>query len=166
MANTSASKRQKLASGLTLAAIGAGIDQTSKWLVVHALQLPVGVPHKLLPFLDMTLIWNHGISYGLFDNVGDLSRWILITFGVLITGGFIWAMGQATSQMNKFAYALIISGAIGNLIDRLVYGAVVDFISLHAAGFYWYVFNIADIWISLGVILLAYEIFMPTDQTG
>ena len=149
---------------VSLALVLAGIDQTIKWLVVFGLGYQTGEPHALLPFLDIRLLWNPGISYGLFDTGGATGQWLLFVFGSLITLGFIWALGTASTRMTSMAYGLIIGGAIGNLVDRLLHGAVVDFISFHAAGYYWYVFNIADIWITFGVGLLIIDILFGSEK--
>ena len=155
-------RRQALSFALVL----AGIDQTLKWLVVFGLGYQTGESHALLPFLDIRLLWNPGISYGLFDASGATGQWLLFGLGSLITLGFIWALGTAPTRLASVAYGLIIGGAIGNLVDRLLHGAVIDFISLHAAGYYWYVFNIADIWITLGVGLLIMDIFRGPSKAG
>lgn len=153
-------RRQAVSFALML----AGIDQTIKWLVVFGLGYLTGEPHALLPFLDIRLLWNPGISYGLFDTGGATGQWLLFVFGSLITLGFIWALGTASTRMTSMAYGLIIGGAVGNLVDRLLHGAVVDFISFHAAGYYWYVFNIADIWITFGVGLLIIDILFGSEK--
>ena len=149
---------------LVLAAITAGLDQTSKWLIVFGLKLQAGMPHTLLPFLDITLIWNRGISYGLFDAAGAQSILIAVTSGVIAL--FIFMARRLSTGLMRAAYGLIIGGAVGNLIDRLVHGAVVDFISPHAAGYYWYVFNLADMAITLGVALLFYDMMRGAASDG
>ena len=140
---------------LVLAAITAGLDQTSKWLIVFGLNLQAGDAHTLLPFLDITLLWNRGISYGLFDAADAQAILIAVTSSVIAL--FIFMARRLTSKVMRASYGLIIGGAVGNLVDRIVHGAVVDFISPHVAGYYWYVFNLADIAISLGVALLFYD---------
>ncbi len=149
---------------LSLALVLAGIDQTIKWLVVFGLGFQTGEPYALTSFFDIRLLWNPGISYGLFDTSGALGQWLLFTLGSIITLGFIWALGKAPTRLTSMAYGLIIGGAIGNLVDRPLHGAVVDFISLHAAGYYWYVFNVADIWITLGVGLLIIDILVSQPE--
>ncbi len=153
----SASRYSPLAYGLIWAMVCGGIDQTTKWAVVHFLALPTGKPHAILPFMDFTLIWNYGISYGWFATSGGGGQWLLITLTLAICGFLLWILKATDTRLGQCGYGLIIGGALGNLVDRLVYGAVVDFISLHAAGFYWYVFNVADIWISFGLIALAID---------
>lgn len=158
---TPASKPFSLEQGLGWTALWAALDQTSKWAVVHFFQLPTHQAHAVLPFLDFTLIWNSGMSYGLFGGNGALGRWLLSGLALAAIGYFIWAMRHAESHRAGMAFALFAGGALGNLVDRLFYGAVVDFISLHWNGFYWYVFNPADIWITLAVIILLVDAFWP-----
>ena len=144
----------RLQSGLTLAAITAGLDQTSKWAIMHILDLETLRRVEILPFLDFAFIWNYGISYGLFSSGSEVARWLLIGLTLAVTAYLARAMVTTHGPLTRLAYGLIIGGALGNLADRIIHGAVVDFISLHYAGYYWYVFNLADIWISFGVVLL------------
>ena len=144
----------RLQSGLTLAAITAGLDQTSKWAVMHILDLETLRRVEILPFLDFAFIWNYGISYGLFSSGSEAARWLLIGLTLAVTAYLARAMITTPGPLTRLGYVLIIGGALGNLADRIIHGAVVDFVSLHYAGYYWYVFNLADIWISLGVVLL------------
>ena len=144
----------RLQSGLTLAAITAGLDQTSKWAIMHILDLETLRRVEILPFLDFAFIWNYGISYGLFSSGSEVARWLLIGLTLAVTAYLARAMITTHGPLTRLGYGLIIGGALGNLADRIIHGAVVDFISLHYAGYYWYVFNLADIWISFGVVLL------------
>lgn len=146
-------------AGLTAAMVTAGLDQTSKWAVVHFFALLPGQAQPVLPFLDITFIWNRGISYGLLATDSELGRWLLVVMTLAICGFLAWSMRHAETALAQLGYGLIIGGALGNLVDRLVYGAVVDFISLHAAGYYWYVFNLADVWISFGVVALLIDVW-------
>lgn len=148
---------------LVLGAITAGLDQTSKWLILFVLQLQVGETYSLLPFLDITLLWNRGISYGLFDAAN--AQLVLIALTSAVIGLFIFMARRLTAPLMRVSYGLIIGGAMGNLVDRIVHGAVVDFISPHAAGYYWYVFNFADIAISLGVALLLLDMLRGSTST-
>ena len=103
--------------------------------------------------LDFVLVFNTGISYGLFSGGGNLQRWILIILSLAIIIFLLNFLKNENSLISRISISLIIGGALGNIYDRFIYGAVVDFISLHAKGFSWYIFNIADIFIVLGVIL-------------
>lgn len=145
---------------LTLAL--AALDQLSKIAIVFWAGFATHQTQAILPFLDFTLIWNYGISYGLFAQGGAAGRVFLIVVSLLAIGFFTYLMRGAEHFRLSLAYALICGGALGNLIDRLWHGAVVDFISLHAAGYYWYVFNLADIWISFAVVILLYDALRPS----
>lgn len=129
------------------------IDQLSKWWVLNILDLPSKGSVPVLPFLSLTMVWNKGISMGL--SLGEvLGKWGI----VVMTGGVtVWLLvwlSKTRVKPEAIGLTLIVSGAIGNLIDRFVHGAVVDFIHLHAAGYNFYVFNVADSAITLGVALL------------
>ena len=145
--------KRPVSSAATLAAIMAGLDLTSKWLIVSFFGFETGRAVAVLPFLDFTLIWNSGISYGLFSEQGETGRYVLIGATVLV----INVAGQCEVLKRGWAwpgYGLILGGALGNLVDRLAHGAVMNFISLHAAGLLSHVFNLADVWICLGVAVL------------
>lgn len=148
-----------LKQALLLALGLAALDQLSKIAIVFGADFTTSETRYILPFLDFTLIWNYGISYGLFAEGGATGRIFLIVIALAAIGFFTYLMRTAEHFRLSLAYALICGGALGNLIDRLWHGAVVDFISLHAAGYYWYVFNLADIWITGAVIILIYDAF-------
>tara|TARA_B110000971_G_scaffold220433_1_gene264011 strand:+ start:1530 stop:1997 length:468 start_codon:yes stop_codon:yes gene_type:complete len=155
-----------MAQGLSWAALLAGLDQTTKWAIVHGFGFAEREAHAVLPFLDFTFIWNPGISYGLLGGSGDAGRWLLSLVALLAIGYFIWMLKAGETWRAGMAYALLAGGALGNLVDRVWYGAVVDFVSLHWDGFYWYVFNLADVWISLGVALMIYDLIRPQKTAG
>lgn len=111
-------------------------------------------------YLDFILVFNTGISYGLFSGGGDFQKWILISLSILIIIFLLSLIRNESTILSKLSISLIIGGALGNVLDRLTYGAVVDFISLHAKGFSWYIFNIADMFIVLGVILFILSQFI------
>ena len=146
--------RSRMQTGLALATVTAGLDQTSKWAIMHILDLETLRRVEILPFLDFAFIWNYGISYGLFSSGSEAARWLLIGLTLAVTAYLARAMITTPGPLTRIGYTLIIGGALGNLADRIIHGAVVDFVSLHYAGYYWYVFNLADIWISFGVVLL------------
>lgn len=158
------SKRPRLwgrHSGLVLAIALAGLllDQVSKLWLVFSFGLGARGAIEVLPVLDIVLVWNRGISYGLFQQHSDLGRWLLAGFTILVTLGlWFWSAGTRT-RLSAVALALVIGGALGNGIDRMAYGAVVDFVHFHAGSFSWYVFNLADVWIVAGVFGLLYDSF-------
>ena len=111
-------------------------------------------------YLDFILVFNTGISYGLFSGGGDFQKWILISLSILIIIFLLSLIRNESTVLSKLSISFIIGGALGNVLDRFTYGAVVDFISLHAKGFSWYIFNIADMFIVLGVILFILSQFI------
>ena len=111
-------------------------------------------------YLDFILVFNTGISYGLFSGGGDFQKWILISLSILIIIFLLSIIRNESTILSKLSISFIIGGALGNVLDRFTYGAVVDFISLHAKGFSWYIFNIADMFIVLGVILFVLSQFI------
>jgi signal peptidase II len=143
--------------GLGIAALTVAADQAHKAWMLYVYDIGAKSPVVLTPFFDLVLVWNQGISYGLLPQEGALGRWglILFAFGASIALA-VW-LARLTSPLAAASIGLIIGGAIGNAIDRIVYGAVADFFSFHAFGFEWYVFNIADTAIVAGVLGLLYE---------
>ncbi|QIG50112.1 signal peptidase II [Nordella sp. HKS 07] len=143
--------------GLVYAALAFGIDQTFKWWMLHVFDIEARQPVALLPVFDLVLAWNKGVSYGWLS--GDASQDLLIAMSLAIAAGlWIW-LAKATHPMTAAAIGLIIGGALGNALDRAVYGAVADFFSFHIGSFSWYIFNLADVAIVAGVGLLVYESF-------
>ena len=121
-------------------------------------------PLQVSPFLDFVLVWNTGISYGLFSGNGRTGQLVMVALTLLICLFFVWMLSEAKTRLGASGMALIIGGALGNVIDRIIHGAVVDFISLHYRDYYWYVFNLADIWITVGCILVLIDSFMQNDE--
>ena len=145
------------ALGLTAAAVTLTADQASKWLVLRGLRLGSGDVLTVTPFFDLVLAMNRGISYGLLPQDSEFGRWILVMVNLAAAGFFVFWLRRVRSRLLAVALGLLVGGALGNAIDRAIYGAVVDFISLHALGWRWYVFNIADTAIVAGVIGLLYD---------
>lgn len=142
---------------LMLALLCAGTDQAVKLWFLYGFDLGAVGPVRVLPVLDFVLVWNPGISYGLFQQGSDLGRWLLAGLTIVATIAlWVWS-ARAGSRLLVLALALIIGGAIGNGIDRVVHGAVVDFVHFHVGTFSWYVFNLADVWIVAGVAGLLYD---------
>jgi len=144
---------------LAIALAGLILDQGLKIWLVHGFGLRENGPVDLLPVLEIVLVWNRGISYGLFQQHSDLGRWLLAGLTVAVSIGLWFWSARAQSRLVAVALALVIGGAIGNGIDRLWYGAVVDFVHFHVGTFSWYVFNLADVWIVAGVAGLLYDSF-------
>jgi len=132
-------------------------DQATKFYVLYGLNLEFAGMIPVMPFVDFVLVWNRGISYGLFQQHQDFGRYLLValSFGISIGLG-IW-LNRTKDRILALAIGFLIGGAAGNIVDRLIYGAVVDFVLLHWGEWRWYVFNLADAAIVAGVALLLYE---------
>ena len=141
-------------SGLLLAAITVGLDQFTKALVLAFLEPYQAV--EWAPFLSCVLVFNTGISFGLFAGETVLLRWVLIglalAVSVLLTS---WLYKEKRPRVAS-ALGLILGGAIGNVVDRIFRHAVVDFLDLHIGGWHWPAFNLADSAITVGVVLYVY----------
>lgn len=146
---------------LSLAVIG--LDQVSKYLAT--LSLDYGVPVPLLPVFDLTLLHNTGAAFSFLASAGGWQRWFFALVAVAISIYLVhWLRKTGPGQRwQAVALALIMGGAIGNLIDRVLLGYVVDFISLHWRGYYYPAFNVADAAITLGAVMLLWEmLFMKS----
>ena len=162
-------------AGLCAAALALFADQAHKLWMLHVYDIASKQPVRAGPFLDLVLVWNPGISYSLLRMDSDAGRWALVAFVVVATLFLGWLMWRAANKWLGLGLGLIVGGAIGNLIDRIVYGAVADFFHLFLdterwGKLSWYVFNIADVAIFAGVIILLYEAFfvpqLPDAETA
>ena len=150
-----------LRAGLIAAVITLIADQASKFWLVHVFDLAHRDPVRLTPFFDLVLAWNIGISFGWFQNDSALAQFALMAVkAVAVIALAIW-IARSRTLLATIALGMIIGGAIGNAIDRIAYGAVVDFALFHLQigekTFNWYVFNLADVAIVAGVIALLYD---------
>lgn len=146
--------------GLIIAAATLICDQAVKLLFLFGLGFSYdpGLKIEILPFFDVVMVWNPGISYGLLPATSEFQRWILTIFSIGVVGVLIWWLRGVKDLRLAQAIGLIVGGAIGNVIDRIAYGAVADFFHLHGFGYSWYVFNVADTAIVVGVILMAADL--------
>lgn len=147
--------------GLWTAAVVLVLDQITKYAVLYGLDIAARGKIYLAPFADFVLAMNRGISYGLFPQDGELGRWVLFAIKIGASVLFFFWLRRAVSPLVALALGLLIGGALGNALDRAIQGAVVDFVSLHAFGFRWYVFNLADAAIVAGVLGLLYDALRP-----
>jgi len=152
---------RSLRSGIVLALAVLALDQASKFYLLDVMGLGQSGPIKVLPFLDLSFVWNRGISYGLFQQGSAAGRWALVILELAAVALILVWMSRTRSQITGMALGLIAGGALGNAFDRALYGAVIDFLHLHAGHWRWldfpYLFNLADTAISLGVVLLILE---------
>jgi signal peptidase II len=147
--------------GLVAALFALLLDQAVKLWLLFAYDLAGRGAVALTPFFDLVLVWNKGISYGLFQQDSDLGQWALLGLkAIAVVLLWVW-MTRVTTRWSALSLGLIIGGAMGNAIDRLAYGAVADFAHFHVTtatwNFSWYVFNLADVAIVVGVAGLLYE---------
>ncbi|HVY18400.1 MAG TPA: signal peptidase II [Rhodopila sp.] len=136
-------------------------DQASKWWVLNVLDLPELRQVVLLPVLNLTMVWNRGVTFGLLNGLGSAAHWLLAVLALVIVLALgIW-LRKADNPITAASIGAIAGGAVGNVIDRLRFGAVVDFIHAHIAvggtDYSWYVFNVADAAIVCGVVALIVE---------
>ena len=143
--------------GLIVALTTLALDQAAKLYFLFVDELSLRDPLRVTPFLDFVVVGNRGVSYGLFQQHAEMGRWVLTFVSLAAAVALSMWMRRAGSGLLAAALGLIVGGAIGNAVDRIAYGAVFDFIHLHAGGFSWYVFNIADAAIVAGVIGLVYD---------
>lgn len=148
---------------LGVAALGTTlvVDQASKLWLYLGTDLVLTQPWRLSPYAEFVVVWNRGVSYGLFQQEGGIGRWLLVALSLAAAIGLSVWMTRTTSRLLGTALGLIAGGALGNAIDRAAYGAVLDFVHLHAGAWSWYVFNIADAAIVAGVVGLILDSVMP-----
>ncbi len=143
--------------GLVVALATLALDQATKLYYLFVDVLSQREPIRLAPFLDLIVVWNRGISYGLFQQHTELGRWALVAVSVVAGIGLSLWIRRAPNTLVAAALGLIVGGALGNAVDRVAYGAVFDLIHFHVGSFSWYVFNIADAAIVAGVVGLLYD---------
>lgn len=145
-------RRQALTSGLVVAFVIVILDQLSKWWVVERLMQPPRVI-EVTPFFNLVMTWNRGITFGLFGDT-NWGRWAFAVLALVIVAILLSWLARAAQRWVAAALGLIIGGAIGNVIDRIRWGAVADFLDFHLLGWHWWAFNLADAAIIIGVALL------------
>jgi signal peptidase II len=158
--------------GFSLAAAVIALDQLTKWIVLGPLAfsppecrtMRVGCGAiELSPIFDLTMVWNRGVSFGLFQADSGLGRWLLVAFALAVAAALGLWLARTRRPFAAIALGLVIGGAVGNLIDRARFGAVVDFLDFSGLYFPW-VFNVADAAINVGAAFLVLEIVL--DRRG
>lgn len=135
------------------------IDQLSKWWLISYLKLQPVKMIEICNFLNIVYVWNYGVSFGLFSNYNGYANIFFIIFNSLVVVYLFYALLKVTSIHAFSAYCLILGGAVGNLSDRIIRGAVFDFIDFHLGQHHFAVFNLADSFITLGALLLIYDYY-------
>lgn len=128
------------------------LDQSSKWAVVVGLDLRNRLSIDVFPpLLNFRMAWNEGVNFGLFSNDAEIMRWILVALALVISGGLLWWGRHMSGWWGAILIGLVVGGALGNVADRILYGAVADFLNMSCCGIKNpYAFNVADIAIFVG----------------
>lgn len=156
--------------GLASAALALLLDQGSKLFLLYGagfIHMAPGEHVPVLPFFDLVMVWNPGVSYGLFAAHSVLGQILLVLMALAAIAGLTWWLWQTTRPAFAVGLGLVIGGAIGNnLIDRLIYGKVADFFHFYAFGYDWYVFNVADCAITFGVAAILYDALLRPEAAS
>jgi signal peptidase II len=166
--------RGRLSVGLPVAVATLVLDQLSKWWVLErlfALSEPItpasrAAPVQVTSFFDIALVWNFGVSFGFMGGDSALARWGLAAVAIAIVAWLLHWCSRTQRLWQGLAIGLVIGGAIGNVVDRLRFGAVADFLHFHAMGYSFWVFNVADSAITVGVVLLLIDGLFADRRSG
>jgi signal peptidase II len=148
-------RRQALTFGFAIAAVILVFDQITKWWIVARVMDPPRTI-EVTPFFNLVMVWNRGITFGLFGDA-QWGRWAFALLALVIVAILISWLARTPFRLVAAAQGLVIGGAIGNVIDRVRWGAVADFLDFHVAGWHWPAFNVADSAIVIGVGILLLE---------
>jgi signal peptidase II len=144
---------KKNLSSLIIVIVVFSLDRVSKYIILKLSQPLNELNLNITSFLNFNLIWNDGIAFGLFSFEQNFYYNLLTIIIIIITSIIIWLAFKANG-LEKISYLMIIGGSLGNIFDRIYYSSVLDFIDISINNFHWFIFNVADIFITLGVILL------------
>ena len=153
-------------AGIWTAAFVAACDQLSKLIILAIVMQPPRVI-EITEFFNLVLVWNRGVSFGMLQSASIWGPILLgaVTVGIIVLL-FFW-LREAKTRLSVIALGLVIGGALGNLIDRVLHQAVVDFLDFHISGYHWPAFNVADSAITVGVICIIYEsLFERTEKAS
>ncbi len=139
--------------GIAVAAAVVLLDQATKWWIVNeVMRLPRLI--EVLPVFDIVLVWNRGASFGMLGRDGPWARWLLIVLAAAIGIALIVWIARTRSARVAAALGMVLGGAVGNMLDRMRFGAVIDFLDFHLGDAHWPAFNVANSAITVGVVLL------------
>lgn len=137
-----------------LAGVVLVLDQLTKWWIVSVVRLEERVTIPILPVFSLTWVENRGVSMGLLTTGSELGRWLLVALTGGIAAAVAWWIRRGQPAIEQVALALVLGGALGNILDRIRLGYVIDFVHLHVGHWSFYVFNVADAAITIGVAML------------
>ena len=143
--------------GLCVAALSIALDQLSKHWLIGLLDGSGFASIQVTGFFNLVMVWNHGVSFGMLSEPGTNVRYFLMAVAFVIVGVMGFWLHSCTSRLVSVAIGLVIGGAIGNVIDRIRFGAVADFLDFHLFEYHWPAFNVADASIFCGVALLLWD---------
>lgn len=153
----------RLRLGLVLAVVVLVADQATKAVMMGLIGTEPGGGVAPASFLNIVVVWNRGMSFGLFNAAA--APWAFVALALLISAGLLWWLWRADRAVTGLALGLIMGGALGNVVDRLRFGAVYDFLDFHLLGWHWPAFNLADSAITVGVgLLLLDSLFEPRES--
>lgn len=141
-------------------------DQLSKYWIIHMVELEARGTVPVLPFLSLTWVENRGVSMGMLTDGSELERWGLVALTGIIAIVVAFWIRREKHWPEAIALGLVLGGALGNIVDRVRFGHVVDFVHLHAGPWSFYVFNVADAAISVGVVILLVRALMGRSDTA
>jgi signal peptidase II len=143
---------------LALSGLVIVLDQVSKQMIASTFKVGEGL--RMTSFFDLVFVFNRGAAFSFLSDAGGWQRWFFIVLALCISTWLVFMLTRhAEERLLSAALALVLGGALGNVIDRLMHGAVVDFLSFHLADYYWPAFNVADSAITLGVALMLWQQF-------
>ena len=156
---------RKGAIGFSIAAVVFILEQISKWIILGPLDLRNTFQIRILPIFNLTYTENHGISLGMFQASSDAMRWILVAVTAAIAAGVAVWITREEKRGDQIALGMVLGGALGNILDRVRHGYVVDFADLHFGDFRpFFIFNVADAAISIGVAILLLRAFLVKER--
>ncbi len=147
---------------IVAAILALGIDQSSKWLIESSIMLSPRVI-EVTPFLNIVLVYNTGISFGMFGgSMAERQMFLVVLNTLIVVGLLVWA-GRTPLALERFGLGLVCGGAAGNILDRSQQGGVTDFLDFHWGDMHWPAFNLADVAISIGFLIVLYASFRASD---
>ncbi len=155
--------RPCLVLGGGAAAVVIVLDQLSKWWVITRLMTPPRVI-EITPYFNFVMWWNKGVTFGLFASSPGWGRWVMVALVLVITAVLVIWLVKVNDKLPALAIGLVIGGAVGNVIDRIRFAAVADFLDFHVGLWHWPAFNLADSAITIGVGLLLIDAFLTRQK--
>ena len=151
-------------TGLLVASAVIVLDQATKWWVVTIFMDPPRVV-DVWPFFNVVMVWNRGVTFGFLGDTPYWGQWALVGLSLAIVAILLLWLRRAETKWRAAAIGLIIGGSLGNVIDRVHYGAVADFLDFHVAGYHWPAFNFADAAITVGVAIMFFDALFKRKET-